>query len=112
MNKLEEAFNALAAHIELHGFKGPSNGFIEVGKDLGMSLDDLSDGSDIHQALAMRDGGAKLTLIYLMVPVDEDEPLEENYWLELSGAGSASHAQVWHFKGGQLIDREPLRKAA
>lgn len=113
MDKLEEAFNALAAHIELHGKNGPLNGFIEVGMDLGMSMEDLSDGSDIHQVLSMEgEKAGKLTLIYLMVPVAEEDPLEENYWLELSGAGSASHAKVWHFKDGQLADRDPIRKAA
>lgn len=112
MDKLEEAFGALSAHVELHGKNGPQNGFIEVATDLGMELEDLSDGSDIHQFLSLREREAKLTLIYLMVPVAEDQPIEENYWLELSGRGSDSHAKVWHFKDGQLVDREPLRKAA
>lgn len=112
MDKLEEAFVALNAHIDLHGKKGPRNGFVEVAKDLGMSFSDLSDANDIHQFFTMAEGGAKLTLIYLMVPVAEENPLEENYWLELSGRGPASHARVWHFKGGQLVDNEPLRRAA
>ncbi len=112
MDKLEEASNALAAHIKLHGKNGPDNGFIEVATDLGMELEDLSDGSDIHQVLSLAEGESKLTLIYLMVPVAEEDPLEENYWLELSGAGSASHAKVWHFKDGELADRDPIRKAA
>ncbi|BBF70102.1 hypothetical protein [Sphingomonas bisphenolicum] len=112
MDKLEEAFTALAAHIDLHAPKGPFNGFVEVAKDLGMEMEDLSDGSDIHQVLSMGHGEGKLTLIYLLVPVDEDEPLDENYWLELSGRGARSHAKVWHFKDGKLANKEPIPKAA
>ena len=112
MDKLKEAFNALAAHIEIHGSNGPFNGFVEAAKDLGMDMKDLSDGSDIHQVLAMSLGEGKLTLIYLLVPVGEDEPLDENYWLELSGHGADTHAKAWHFKDGKLADEAPIPKAA
>lgn len=113
MDKLEEAFNALAAHIDIHAKTGPCNGFVEVAKDLGMSMDDMSDGSDIHYALTM-DGkkSGKLSLIYLMVPVGDDDPIQENYWLELSGRGSNSHAKVWKFLDGELAQPEPVSKAA
>ncbi|KAA9011293.1 hypothetical protein F4U94_20955 [Sphingobium limneticum] len=113
MDKLEEAFSALAAHISLHAKNGPFNGFVEVAKDLGMSMEDLSDGSDINYALSM-DGKktGTLTLNYLLVPVDEDEPSPEHYKLELTGRGSKDRARTWQFLDGELAVPEPLPKAA
>jgi hypothetical protein len=113
MDKLEEAFSSLAAHISLHAKNGPNNGFVEVAKDLGMSVDDLSDGNDINYALTM--DGTKtgtLTLKYLMVPVPDEDPIEEHYSLELSGRGSKSRARVWKFLDGELSEQEPVSKAA
>ncbi|WP_022684112.1 hypothetical protein [Sphingobium bisphenolivorans] len=112
MDRLEEAYAALAAHIDIHGKKGPYNGIEEIAADLGMNKVDMSDADDIHFAYRLNQTGAKLTLIYLLVPAPEGQPIEENYWLELSGRGPASHAKVWHFSDGELVDNEPIRKAA
>lgn len=113
MDKLEEAFNALAAHIDIHGKSGPRNGFIEVAQDLGMSIEDLSGGSDINYEISM-DGEkiGKLAMSYLMVPVGENDPIREHYSLELTDLGSKSQARVWHFLGGKRVEKEPLPKAA
>lgn len=113
MDKLEEAFSSLAAHISLHAKNGPFNGFVEVAKDLGMSMEDQSDGSDINYSLSMEGKkSSALTLSYLMVPVGDDDPIQEHYKLELTGRGSKDRARSWEFLDGQLTVTEPLPKAA
>lgn len=113
MGKLEEAYNALAAHIDIHAKNGPYNGFVEVAKDLGMSMDDQSGGSDIHYVLTMEGKKAgKLSLIYLLVPVGDDDLSQEKYWLEMSGMGKADKSRDWLFLDGEATEREPVSIAA
>ena len=113
MDRLEEAFSALVAHIEKHGHKGPMNGYDVIAVELGMNMEDQSDGSDIDQSFEMAENGGTITLSYVLEPSFSDEqPVKESYRLALTRTGAASLTREWEFEDGKLIDHTPVRKAA
>ena len=112
MDRLEEAFNALVAHIEKHGHKGPLNGYDVIAVELGMNMEDLSDGSDIDQSFEMVDDSGTIALTYFLEPsFSDDQPVKESYRLTLTRTGAASIERKWEYEDQKRVS-QPLRKAA
>lgn len=113
MDRLEEAFNALAAHVDKHGHKGPLNGYDVIAVELGMTLEDVSDGSDIDQSFEMVEDGGTIALSYFLEPsFSDDQPVKESYRLTLTRTGTASIERTWEYEDRKLIDHKPIQKAA
>lgn len=113
MDRLEEAFNALIAHIDKHGHNGPLNGYDVIAIELGMTMEDVSDGNDIDQSFEMFEEGGTIALSYFLEPsFSDDQPVKESYRLTLSRTGAASVEQAWQYEDRKLIEHQPLRKAA
>ena len=112
MDRLEKAFSALAAHIDKHGHKGPMNGYDVIAIELGMNMEDQSDGCDIDQSFEMtEDGGSMLFTYFLQPALSDEDAVEETYSLTLTRSDAGSKERVWRYVDGQL-EHEPLQKAA
>ena len=111
MDRLEEAYAALVAHIDKHGHKGPMNGYDVIAIELGMNMEDQSDGCDIDQTFEMGvDGGSMLFTYFLRPAFSDDDAIEETYELCLTRTDAVQQRR-WHYLDGQL-EQEPLQKAA
>ena len=112
MDRLEEAYAALVAHIDKHGNKGPMNGYDVIAIELGMNMEDQSDDCDIDQSFEMaEDGGSMLFTYFLRPAFSDDDAVEETYSLTLTRSDAVSKERVWRYLDGQL-EQEPLQKAA
>lgn len=112
MDRLEEAFNALAAHIDKHGHKGPANGYDVIAIELGLNMEDQSDGSDIDQSFEMVEDGGSIAFSYFLLPAfEDDQAVEETYRLSLTRSDAVKEEREWRYLDGKL-DQEPLRQAA
>lgn len=112
MHRLEEAFSALVAHIEKQGHKGPMNGYDVIAIELGLNMEDQSDGNDIDQSFEMTDDAGSIAFSYFLLPAFSDEDaVEETYRLVLTRTDAVSQERTWRYLDGKL-DQEPLRKAA
>lgn len=100
-DKLTQAFVALGSHITMNGQNGPNNGIDEVAAGLGMIKEDNSDGFSIETEWKLFDGEDALTLSYVAEAVEEDDdPVREHYRLERSG--SIEDVSEWSYSDGVI----------
>jgi len=113
MDRLEEAFSALVAHIDKHGHKGPTNGYDVIAIEIGMTMEDQSDGNDIDQSFEMVDDGGTIAFSYfLLPPMDDGQAVEETYRLTLTRTDAVKEEREWLYVDGKLNNQEPLSQAA